>query len=167
MILAILVIPKLMYGLESLWLRKVDTKRLDSFYVKCLRRVHGIKHAFWSRVSNLEVMATAGVQPLSRELLRRQLLLYGRFASQPDFAVQRKSFLESSTVHPRSWKGRRKRGRPRQEWGTEVHKHALNIAGSDADLRVCLYDPKRWKRAVSAYCQNPPEQAADGGAFSE
>ena len=136
-----LVETKLMYGLDSLWLRKADRARLDSFQIKCLRRVHGIRHAYWSRVSNDRLMAIAQAKPLTSKLLQRQLLLYGRLARMPDTAVQRQALLERGSVRPRSCIGKRSRGRPRQEWGTSVFRHAFHMTGSATNLAVAVSEP--------------------------
>ena len=42
-----LVVPKLLYGLESLLLYKADRDKIDSFYCRCLRQIHQIHtHTF-------------------------------------------------------------------------------------------------------------------------
>ncbi len=83
------VIPKVLYALETTWLRKGDRKRLDSFQVRCPRRVHGIGHAYWSRVPNAEVLRRAAAPSLTTVLTQRQLKLFGRIACMDDDAPER------------------------------------------------------------------------------
>ena len=66
------ILPKLLYNLESVWLLKVDRNRLDSFQTACLRQILKIPHSYVSRVSNVEVRARAGARPLSDDLLEKQ-----------------------------------------------------------------------------------------------
>ena len=49
----------LMYGLDSLTLTPKDLKRIDGFWFRFLRRVVGIKAAFYSRITNDEVYRRA------------------------------------------------------------------------------------------------------------
>ena len=68
------IVPKLMYGLGTLWLPTAGGRRLDSFQIRCLRRVYGIPRPYIARVTNEEVMHTANYpSSLSNLLLRRQL----------------------------------------------------------------------------------------------
>ena len=58
-ILDSLVLSKLLYGLESLFLYTADRARIDGFYCRCLRRIFKIPVAFVSRVSNARVYQLA------------------------------------------------------------------------------------------------------------
>ena len=53
------VSSKLLYGLESASLTKAEYERLNSFQIKALRKVLGIKHSYHSHVSNEVVMQRA------------------------------------------------------------------------------------------------------------
>ena len=46
------IVNKVMYSLESLWLRKADKIRLNAFYYYCLRRTARIPPLFVSHVTN-------------------------------------------------------------------------------------------------------------------
>ena len=39
------ILPKLLYGLESLWLCGAEQERLDGLHSKCLRKAMGIPHS--------------------------------------------------------------------------------------------------------------------------
>ena len=53
------ITTKLLYGLESASLSNTDKKRLDAFHNKGFRKNLGIKHAYFYRVRNQQVIATA------------------------------------------------------------------------------------------------------------
>ena len=72
------VLSRLLYGLSSSWLNMAEQRRLNGFHCRCLRTILKIKAAFYSRVSNTKVLERARQVPLTRQLLRRQLCLYGR-----------------------------------------------------------------------------------------
>ena len=50
---------KLFYGLESASFTNAEYERLDSFQIKALRKMLGIKHSYHSRISNEVVMQRA------------------------------------------------------------------------------------------------------------
>eukprot|EP00959_Pyramimonas_sp_CCMP1952_P021659 456700-Pyramimonas_sp.AAC.1 len=49
-----IVVPKLLYNLESLWILQADRNRINSFQASCFRQILRIQHAYYSRVSNAE-----------------------------------------------------------------------------------------------------------------
>ena len=67
------IVSKLLYGLQTAWLTKIQRRKLDGFHARCLRRIAGIKHPFFSRVSNNDVLAIMEARPLSIMLLEFQL----------------------------------------------------------------------------------------------
>ena len=145
------VIPKLLYGLETTWLLQADRQKLDGFYARCLRKLLGVAPSFVSRVSNQSVLCRFGVQPLSQQLLGRQLLYYGRLAAQSDDSLPRSIALEPSSIEPRSWNTRRRVGRPCLRWAACVYAHALRVAGGcQTNLKLLLESPQQveWRSAV-------------------
>ena len=50
---------KLLYGLESASLTNAEYERLESFQIRALRKMLGIKHSYHSHVSNVVVMQRA------------------------------------------------------------------------------------------------------------
>ena len=53
------ITSKLLYGLESASLTDAEYERLDSFQIKAVRKMLGIKHSYHSHVSNETVMHRA------------------------------------------------------------------------------------------------------------
>jgi len=159
------VLSKLLYGLETTWLRKPERSRLNAFHVKCLRRIHGIPPSYISRVTNAFVLETAHSQQLSTTLMRRQLLLFGKLARQPDDSLPRRLVFKPASVETQVWAGSRQRGRPRQQWGSSVRKLAVAAAGGEQQLRAALLPgagvstataATQWRDTVIAYCAAVP-----------
>ncbi|CAE8648405.1 unnamed protein product [Polarella glacialis] len=59
------VVSKLMYCIHTAWLNVAERRRLDAFQNKCLRKVMGEEHSFYSRVTNQSILQQAGSQKLS------------------------------------------------------------------------------------------------------
>ena len=152
------VVSKLLYGLETTWLLKAERERLDGFYARCLRKLLGVAPSFVSRVSNKTVLDRFGPQPLSNQLLRRQLLFYGRLAGQPNTSLPRSVALEPSDVTPRFWNMRRCIGRPRLRRTSCVFAFAVQVAGGSVDgmRRLLLQSPQQdeWRARVASFLKN-------------
>ena len=121
------VLPKLLHGLETLWLRKHERHRLDGFQARCLRKIFGIAHSYISLVANSEVLDIAGEIQLSKTLLQRQLLLHGKIARMPHEALQRKVAIEPNTTQPYVCAAARRRGGPGQDWAQCIYDHVLAL----------------------------------------
>ena len=46
----VLILARLMYGIDSMWLNQYERRSLYAFQAKCLRRIIKISHAYWSRI---------------------------------------------------------------------------------------------------------------------
>ena len=95
--------------------------------------------SYLSRVSNAIVFAKAGVQPFSKQLLDRQLVLLGRVAHSPAGSPLRESTFVDDTLLPQVGRYVRRVGRPRQDWCSEVLRHGAQKLGQSAVER-CLKD---------------------------
>ena len=60
-----MIISRLTYGLETLYLNESLIKRLDAFHIRGLRHILGIEHSYWSRVQNTDI-----IEKVNRELNR-------------------------------------------------------------------------------------------------
>ena len=147
-----LVVSRLLYGTASMWLVTSQRRRLDGFYARCLRKVLSIAPAFFSRVSNATVFEKTAVTPLSAQLLKRQLLLWGKVAlSPPGHPLRKDAFIDNS-LRPQIGRFVRRRWRPRQDWVTEVMKEA-GIRLGDQKITDLLTDRSqgalpRWKACL-------------------
>ena len=109
------VISRLLYGLQVLWLNEAELKRLDAFYIKCLRKILDIFHFFISRVSNIEVLIKAERKPIRYLLLERQMRYYEYLVKLPDNDSLRNLMLIMKDVRPVSFNFK-KRGAPKHCW---------------------------------------------------
>ena len=114
------VVTKVMYSLETLWLLKADRCRLDAFHHRYLRRILGIQHSYYSRVTNASVLQQAGSCLLSTRLLQRQKKLYERIGQLPDESFVKRLVCDENG-QPILWATSRGRGRPRQQWAQSVY----------------------------------------------
>ena len=118
----VIVAPKSLYNLESLWLLQADRQRLDSFQASCLRKILGIAHSYHSRVSNATVLSSARADRLSEALSKRQKQSYEKICSLPDTNYLRTLVCERGTNAPKQWHLVRRRGRPKLQWAQCVYK---------------------------------------------
>jgi hypothetical protein len=150
------VLSKLLYCLHTTWLNVAERRKLDAFQAKCLRSIVGIPHSYISRVSNNTVLEKAGCRKLSSALLKRQLFYMTSIARKPDDDVLRECLFQPSSFQLKQFPGKRKRGRPRACWATEVFKHAVAVAGSQDSLAVFWQNTAAaraaWRTAVQQYC---------------
>ena len=116
-----IVVPKLLYNLESVWALKADKDRLNAFHVQCLGKICRIPCAHVSRVSNRSVLEQTGEHDLSEDLLERQKKLYNSIAALPQDHPLRKLTCNPNSVAPRVWDENRARGRPKQQWAPSVY----------------------------------------------
>ena len=81
-------------------LGKAQRRRVDGFYARCLRRILGIPHSFYSRVSNQTVYRQAGVLPLTEQLAKQQLNLFGIVARSPGNSPLRRDTFMGDALQP-------------------------------------------------------------------
>ena len=148
-ILHAVVISRLLYGLSSAWLNKAEVRRLNGFYCRCLRVILRIPPAYVSRISNATVLDRACQTELVRQLLRQQLLLYGRLARQMDDNPMRKLTFCAGSLRPATAEHVRRVGRPRNEWAVMVKKEAQKLPGFCQEI---LYDARAWRSSVDRHC---------------
>ena len=103
-------------------LAKAQRRRVDGFYARCLRRILGIPHSFYSRESNQTVYRRAGTLPLTEQLAKQQLNLFGIVARSPADSPLRRNTFMGDTLQPTISHYIRKVGRPRTNWTESVLK---------------------------------------------
>ena len=102
----------------------------------------GIQHSMISKISNEQVLTTAGESPLSNEVLRRQLLMFGRAAADPVSAPFRALAFKADSTEPAEISNRR-RGRPFQSWSKHLQAPAQCFAGGGCEA---LFRKKSWSQ---------------------
>ena len=106
---------------------QADTRRLDAFHHRCLRKLLRIPCSYISRVPNSEVLQQSGQMLLSALLEQRQIQLYRRITALPADSYVKKVVCKP-TGEPIVWNLLRGRGRPRQMWCQCVHKLSMSRA---------------------------------------
>ena len=147
-ILQSVVVSRLLYGLSSAWLNQADMRRLNGFYCRCLRVILKIKPAYISRISNADVLAKAYQKKLGHQLLKQQLLLYGRIARAPLGDTLRRLTFCPGSLRPISDRFIRRVGRPRNEWVLMVQKKSFKVSSRTDQL---IHSAVEWKNAVLRY----------------
>ena len=143
------VLSRLLYSLNSAWLNIADTTRVNGFHCRCLRVICGIKAAFISRISNAKVLQESGQIQLSMQLLKQQLLLYGRVARAPDADPLRMLTFVPGTLLPVTDQYIRRLGRPRNEWSVMLHREYCRMGD---ERNRCIHIESNWRAAVHQYC---------------
>ena len=116
--------------LSSAWLNARETRRLNGFYCRCLRVILKIPAAYFSRVSNAIVLQRAEQVELARQLLKQQLILYGRIGRTVGDDVLRKVTFAPGTNMPATHQYVRRVGRSRNEWVVMLQKQFLQMGPS-------------------------------------
>jgi hypothetical protein len=140
------ILTRLLYSLSSAWLNVAETRRLNGFHCRCLRVILNIKVAFISRVSNASVLQTSSQLQLSKQLLKQQLILYGKVARSPDADPLRMLTFVPGTLLPLTGQYVRRVGRPRNEWVSMLHKEYCKM-GAGRSIFIEL----DWREAVYQY----------------
>ena len=104
---------KIMYGLQSCWLNQAELRRSDAFHYKCMRRILRIRHSYICRVTNHDVGVQSNSIRLSLQLLKHQMMLYGRISSLHARHVFHKRTLTVDSRIRFTIQTKRPRGRPR------------------------------------------------------
>ena len=120
---------------------------MDGFQANCLRKMLGIKAAFWSRVSNEQVRQIAGVQPLSKDIRKSQLHLFGRILTDPGKKLLKDVAFYNGSHVPVTAAFIRRVGRPRQTWTDQLLQIARQHAGDGLD--TALASKHSWREAVA------------------
>ena len=144
------IISKLLYGLQTVWLIKIQRSKLDGFHARCIRKIVGVQPSYWSRVPNSEVLAQVDAQKLSILLLQQQFGLFGKIFRKPHEDVVRQAIFEAGSDQLVMYSKRRRKGRPKLSW---VRKVAIQISGGGERLQNMMSNPYVWKRAVKYWCR--------------
>ena len=78
------IVSKLTYGLAATWLNTAERRRVHGFHNHCLRQIWGILPAFISRVRNSDVLSATCQKPITHNLAKQQLLIFGKAARAPE-----------------------------------------------------------------------------------
>ena len=93
------VIPRLLYGLETLNLKKKDMATLSSFHIGTLKRLQSLP----IRTANSVVYLLLGTLPISAELHKRQLCLLHQIAMSENVSIREIAWRQYNVGRPASF----------------------------------------------------------------
>ena len=93
----------------------------------------------------------AGHRQFTQQLLKQQLLFFGRVARSPDSDMLRDLTFIPGTLQSAAGRFVRKVGRPRFEWASCVAKVAHTIVGVNGNLLAAVQDAAGWRQQVHQY----------------
>ncbi|XP_063585836.1 uncharacterized protein LOC134763209 [Penaeus indicus] len=131
------VLSTLLYGSETWTLYSVQERRLNTFHLRCLRRLLGI--TWQDRVPNIDVLAKAGMPSMFAILSQRRLRWLGHVTRMDDGRIPKDMlFGELAT-------GTRSTGRPALRY-KDVCKRDLKAGGfNPSDLEIAATNRSGWR----------------------
>jgi len=93
------VIPRLLYGLETLNLQNKDMATLCSFHLSTLKRLQSLP----IRTANSAVYLLLGILPISAELHKRQLSLFHQIAMSENVSIREIAWRQYNAGRPASF----------------------------------------------------------------
>lgn len=158
------VVSKLTYALHTFVISTTDQGRLNTFHLRCLRKIHNIATTYASKkvlhttaVPNAEVYKRARDCPLMAYIENTQIRHYAHVVRADRRNHTRLISINPTAVSkPPRWKGPPRRGRPVKAWVTQVYelaKEAYRYStpyddDSDAQLLLFLQDAARVRKAT-------------------
>ena len=86
----------------------------------------------------------------SDQLLKQQLLLFGKIARAPDNSLLRSLTFTPGSLRPTTGRYIRRVGRPANEWASKVHETALKLLRiGSVRLEGMIRDIAAWRSTVS------------------
>ena len=146
------VLSTLLYGSEAWTLYSYQERRLNAFHMRCLRRLLGI--TWQDRVTNIDVLAKAGMPSMFAILTQRRLRWLGHVTRMVDGRIPKDMlFGELAT-------GTRPTGRPALRY-KDVCKRDLKAGGfNPSDLETAASDRSGWRSTTQAVIKEAEERRA-------
>ena len=142
------ILTQLTYGLETAPLTQADNQRLDTFYYRGIRAILGVKHSYWSRVSNAELLRrlNEGLEEgkpkyitVSQRLRNNRVKLFAHYIralTRDDFIAELTFDLDMNRQRiPR----KRRVGKPRVKWYAQALEDTIQFL-IDKGIRPDILD---------------------------
>ena len=120
------MVPVLTYGLATLSLEKRHTQSLDAWFLRYLRRCMGIKHSYYSHVTNDRVYKLAGYPALpSHSILQQQFKMLAKATLAPTNDPIHHVIYSPGYKDRIKFTKSARRGHPSRYWFDMTSKHAV------------------------------------------
>ena len=136
------VVTSLLYGCESWTLYAHQERKLNTFHLRCLRKILGIK--WQDKVTNNEVLEKAGLQSMFTILRKRRLRWLGHVERMDENRIPKQMLYAELT------KGTRKRGRPRLRYKDVCRSTLKDFNIPESSWREDVKDREGWKSEVES-----------------
>ena len=121
------IISTLLYGSETWTTYARQEKRLNSFHMRCLRRILGI--SWQDKIPNTEVLAKAGLPSMFTLLRQRRLRWLGHVRRMEDGRIPK------DILYGQLAAGKRRTGRPQLRYSDACKR----------DMKALNIDPRDWE----------------------
>ena len=137
-----LVLPVLLYGSETWALLRSDIRKLESFQMRCLRRILGV--SLRDRLKNGVIRQRCCRQTtVEMEIQQRRLRWFGHVCRMQPERYPHKTLWR---IWPHDWKIQR--GAPKKTWLKQISKGLSNCRLSIQQAKIVAMDRLQWRRTV-------------------
>ena len=134
------VLLSLLYGSETWTLYARQEKRLNSFHMRCLRKILGIK--WQDKIPDTEVLEKAGIPSLFAILRSRRLRWLGHVSRMDD------SRIPKQVLYGELSNGKRSTGRPKLRYKDQCKATMTDLSIDSGNWDELAKDRSRWRSAI-------------------
>ena len=135
------IISTLLYGSESWTTYTRQEKRLNSFHMRCLRRILGI--TWQDKITNTEVLAKAGLPSMFTLLRQRRLRWLGHVRRMEDGRIPK------DILYGQLASGKRRTGRPQLRYSDACKRDMKALDINVRDWEDLAADRPKWRATLT------------------
>ena len=114
-----------------------------------MRKILGIPHSFYSRVSNERVRVQSGMTMFSSSVRKLQLKLLGQVVNDPRKQILKEVTFHGDTLDTETSAYVRRVGRPRQNWTDQLISIMRQAAGTYEVWMQAVSSAEVWREVSS------------------
>jgi len=122
----------MLYGCETWTLYRRHIKAFETFHIRSLQSILGIR--WWQKIPHTQLFEKAGITPAEHLLLQRQLHWLGHVITMPDNWLPRRLLYGELTV-----------GRPKKRFIDHIKANLLKCNIKPSDLVALASDRDIWR----------------------